>query len=385
MADAAAAKISAAVLANSRELVDFYLDGTSPSAPLGNVIPTSEEVMETVYGRLVIPDHIKVTKATGSRRGAPTLLHLAVINCYHMGASSSYSDKGKRKDALAIIRSLLRSGADPSALAPNMVVCNITGFSETGTQISTGTSGTGTDSLDLASFLKKHGDKIRGSEQASMMDSVIHELVSASSAASSHSILTVPVPKSALTLWEKLCLSEDFSDVKFICEDGTIFPSHRSILAAASPYFATVFKGPWKENHRNGEWVTSIPPHIMKAVLVFIYTGKIDPSFVDSDPCGILSVASEYGLDELTKLGEASCVRSLSRSNVKDLLQLAHLHSSVSLKKACFSFVKKNAAHVLTDPTMMQLATEDAELWGQLTKALTGENDSKRAKRRRTS
>ena len=51
--------------------------------------------------------------------------------------------------------------------------------------------------------------------------------------------------------------------------------------------------------------------------------------------------------------------------NIKSMLQLAWLHEALELKRACFTFVKRNAASTLTDPAFMLLATEDASLWAR--------------------
>jgi hypothetical protein len=88
----------------------------------------------------------------------------------------------------------------------------------------------------------------------------------------------------------------------------------------------------------------------------------------------MLAVASEYSLLCLRELCEASCARSLSVNNVKIVLQLAHLHDSSPLKRSCFAFVKKNMAKVLTDPSVMSLAVEDAGLWAELSAAISPDN-----------
>lgn len=88
---------------------------------------------------------------------------------------------------------------------------------------------------------------------------------------------TVPFPESLVQSFKKLLLSDKFSDIKFVCDDRkVILHAHRFILAAASPYFLAAFEGSWAENNKSGEWLTSHPSEIIKAVLSFLYTGRCD-------------------------------------------------------------------------------------------------------------
>merc|ERR1711924_21736 len=77
------------------------------------------------------------------------------------------------------------------------------------------------------------------------------------------------------------------------------------------------------------------------------------------------------GLVELRRQSEQSCIRSLGLDTVKSLLELAHLHEVQDLKMACFAFVQRNAATVLTNPEIMSLATEKPELWAELVSKIT--------------
>ena len=110
---------------------------------------------------------------------------------------------------------------------------------------------------------------------------------------------------------------------------------------------------------------------VMEAILFFMCIGTVTPDLMEQQPVEMLALASEYSLPCLRELCEASCARSLSVKNVKIVLQLAHLHSSLRLKQSCFVFVKKNMAKVLTNPSVFSLATEDAELWAELAAAIS--------------
>ena len=94
-------------------------------------------------------------------------------------------------------------------------------------------------------------------------------------------------------------------------------------------------------------------------------------------------LATEYGLADLRKQSECACIRSLAVANVKRFLQLADLHEAQDLKLACFTFVQRHAATVLTDPDMMGLATEEPGLWAELAAKISSDGGKKRLKRAR--
>lgn len=96
----------------------------------------------------------------------------------------------------------------------------------------------------------------------------------------------------------------------------------------------------------------------------------------------LFAVASEYNLGPLKTLAEASCIRSLTTDNLKEVLMSSHVHDSETLKQACFDFVKMHSTSVLTNPSMIALMTEDPALWAELTQAVAPEKEIVRGKKR---
>jgi hypothetical protein len=62
----------------------------------------------------------------------------------------------------------------------------------------------------------------------------------------------------------------------------------------------------------------------------------------------------------------------LSADSVGTVLKLGQLHQSRTLKDACFTYIKRNAAQVLVLPDILAIGTEDPELWTELTTAVSG-------------
>lgn len=194
-----------------------------------------------------------------------------------------------------------------------------------------------------------------------------------------------------LGVWEKLKFSEDFSDVKFVCEDneGVLLPAHKCVLAAASPYFNACLKDPnWEKEHPNGVWKTQHPFPVLKAVLDYIYTEKLEPVEAVLEEkeyqLATLEVAVEYQLPILQGLAEGHLKNCLSLETLKDTLLAANQCNSEFLKQACFGWVRQNAASAMFEPSIMSLAQEDEALWKELAEAVRG-GEIRGRKRQKTS
>jgi BTB And C-terminal Kelch len=146
-----------------------------------------------------------------------------------------------------------------------------------------------------------------------------------------------------------------------------MFSQHRhSILKL---HFEAAFDGSWKESE-SGEWMTSHTSHVIKVVLTLLYTGKIDNKLVEKDPLAFVSIASEYDLARIKSLAESCCIDLVNGSIVIHLLQAAHLYDCSVLEKACAEYVKKNALAVLQNAEIMNLKTENPDIWDELWKAI---------------
>jgi hypothetical protein len=244
-----------------------------------------------------------------------------------------------------------------------------------------------TSPLDLALVLKKTLSKTRTYEHAEVMDhalSLMREHRDSDSKFCSK-ISTTKVAQSLLDMMKSLLFSETLSDIYFLCPDGARLPAHKCVLAAASSdYFRAAFTGSWAENNPSGEWKTANSSAVMKAILTFIYTGNHDELDEDScslflageDPGVMFSIALEYGIAPLVSLAESSCIRRLSTSNLKGILQLAHQVGSSSLKQACVDFVQQRGAAILAEPDFLCLAEHDVTIWTELISAITSSSST---------
>jgi hypothetical protein len=331
---------------NAYPFVKSYLDnGSDPNLNLASWVMQQDE-----------SELITLCSDGTLLEGILSPLYVAVVDCYY----TSFHSAERRSSAMHILKAFLEVGANTTFTVANFRMCGVGSPQQVRTAVTP---------LDLAILVNKSLGNSGHGRGRKVMDDVIQLLEAASQKDSD----PVTVPKSVANTWKALLFSEKFSDVKFKCQDGTMFHAHKNVLAAASPYFSAAFEGPWGEQYedRLRVWETSNPAPVMKAVLSFIYTGEVMPCVMEQQPEVMFAVVSEYSLLELRELCEASYTCSLGINNVKSMLQLAHLHGSSALKQSCFDFVQDDMAKVLTDPSVMSLAVEDAELWAELVAAIS--------------
>lgn len=361
-----------AILANSPELVAEHLEaGADPDkSPRLTLLRTDEQDSDDDGPQSNVESN---TWVLGDPDGSTSLspLHMAVIGCYQSkrDPSCDYGSHCIARNAFGILTALIEAGANVAARSRNLLLCNMPEYNWMSAPHKC-------TPCELAAFLKQHLDNSWKSEQTICLDMVITSLQKAARSAGHLQPKTVPVPQSAFRTWSSLVFSERFSDVRFMCEaDDAEIPAHRCVLATASRYFAALFEGPWQENVEGGRLQTSNSAYIMRAVVRFIYTGDIKPEMLDEQATELMGVAAEYELQDLRTLCEKRCLATLSLDNVKERMQLAHLHECKELKRGCFKFVQRNAATLLTSSSMLSLMSEDPALWADMTKAISNNPD----------
>lgn len=184
----------------------------------------------------------------------------------------------------------------------------------------------------------------------------------------------VPVPEYTYELWKSLLLNPVSSDVHFLCPDKPeekLF-AHKCILIAASPYFATLFCGNWGDVSQDGAITTNHSHAVISALLKYIYTGELEDSFVADNTLLLLELSAQWGLLSLKTLCEHSCIKLLSVKTAKDILATAHLHECKQLLAACFAFIKRNSAAVLTSSKFLALKQSHQELWAEVVREVGG-------------
>jgi hypothetical protein len=351
-----------AILTNSLDVVQSYLGAAGVDPNQSPPLCPLAQLKRALRRPDAVAHDVVVVATQDVYRVSP--LHVAIFNCYHNHGSQE--DPTPRETALAIVQALVDAGADTTLVASHIAVVQKRDSSLIRIQDRA--------PIGLALLLKQNA---RGPDEVNMVESLdaamqcIVPRADARDASGQDDVIeTMTVPESFAQSFGSLLFSQEFSDVKFVCKDGTVLHAHQNILAAASSYFRTYFQGPWGTLHTDGCWKTEITPDVLRAVLMFVYTGKVDDDLLEEEAKNIISVAHEYELFDLQLLAQSSCVANLCPENSKEMLQLAKLHESDTLKDACFDYIKENMAAVLMHPTFVSLADEDSALWAELNEFL---------------
>ena len=96
-------------------------------------------------------------------------------------------------------------------------------------------------------FLKANliSKTVFATEKVKFLDESIQILMNDNKSSAQLNPETTPA---VVTTFERFCnLYEDtdFADVKLVCADGETLQAHKVVLGVSSPYFKTLFLGPW--------------------------------------------------------------------------------------------------------------------------------------------
>jgi len=304
---------------------------------------------------------------------------LCVICVYHAIQRDGYCHH-HLKQALRVIDVLISHGAMASLGTGVLYVLNCQGYE----WVIFNRNYPNNKAVNLAMELKRYPWSSYENETHRYLEVVMKKLDAAAVPKRLTKLPTQKVLNDVTSAYKKLLFSEDFSDIIFECCDGVSVPAHKNILAASSEYFKAAFLGGWAESNSK-VWKVIHSSKIIKAILTILYTGSVEKcnellKDKDVDQMTLFELSSEYGIEMLISLSGNNCIKSIDKSNLKKFLKSAKLYSNKKLKMACFDYIQRNTVCTLTDPNFMTLATEDAELWGELRSFL----DEKSKKRART-
>jgi hypothetical protein len=149
-------------------------------------------------------------------------IHLAAVKCFRVVSSDN---EGSWSSALNVVDAFVAAGGRMDAMSGFVL------------RKSTDLTGRGCPHIDhsplaLSLLLKKELKLISSCETVRRrLDRLMEKLLAAS--LDMHD--TVPISLSVVNTYKTLLLSQNYSDITFICRDGNAFPAHKGILAAASP------------------------------------------------------------------------------------------------------------------------------------------------------
>ncbi|GBM50661.1 Speckle-type POZ protein-like B [Araneus ventricosus] len=130
--------------------------------------------------------------------------------------------------------------------------------------------------------------------------------------------------------------SSCFADVTLKC-GGISIPAHKIILSARSPVFAAMFANPMKESRENEVDITDIDESVLRALLMFMYTGKTSDLTVSS-AADLFFGADKYQLPGLKTACSYFLKDSVSPQSVWRILAIGDLHDE-ALKSFAVDYI----------------------------------------------
>lgn len=152
------------------------------------------------------------------------------------------------------------------------------------------------------------------------------------------------------------------SDYKVVAdEDGREFAVHKCILAAHSDVFRAMFEHSGTiESERSTLRIDEFSSDAIGAMLEYIYTGCCSSS--TCRPQELLGLADKYNLTYLKCCCEEQLIAKVTKENVCEMLMLADLYRSDSLKQVAMTFTANYRKEVTNCPDWMHLKEKQPAL-----------------------
>ncbi|KAI1885163.1 hypothetical protein AGOR_G00217360 [Albula goreensis] len=141
-------------------------------------------------------------------------------------------------------------------------------------------------------------------------------------------------------LRESMCLC----DIRLVAENRS-FWAHRSVLAAASPYFRVMFTSDMRERTMEAVELKAIPAAGLKCALDFIYTSQLSSNFESIED--VLLASTHLQVAELTECCALILKESLRVDNIFEILSLSERYNLSALKSQCLAFISQKLDAVL--------------------------------------
>jgi len=146
-----------------------------------------------------------------------------------------------------------------------------------------------------------------------------------------------------------------FSDVTLRCQ-GKSIQAHRFILCARSPVFCAMLTGDTLEASEGRVDMEDMDIYTLNEMLRFMYCDTLHKDFsVQDDLVSLFVAANKYNVKGLSSHCEELFCGQMNIENVCDIVTLADIYNSTSLKQHCMGFITKNAHHILLKGVIAEL------------------------------
>ncbi|KAM6986974.1 kelch repeat and BTB domain-containing protein 7 [Aplochiton taeniatus] len=124
------------------------------------------------------------------------------------------------------------------------------------------------------------------------------------------------------------------------CELEKLFLCNRNILAAASPYFKSMFTGGLNESGQEKVTIRGVDSESMSVIIDYCYTGKV--TITESNVQRLYAAANMLQLDYIRQACSSFMARRLDLLNCVGILKFADTYDNPDLKSMAQAFIARN-------------------------------------------
>ena len=132
-----------------------------------------------------------------------------------------------------------------------------------------------------------------------------------------------------------------------------LFPCNRSILAAASPYFRSMFTGGLHESVQDKVVIRGVDAESMSVIIDYCYTGKV--TLTEGNVQKVYGAANMLQLEYVRRACSGFMTRRLDLSNCVGILHFADTFGNLELKEKAQKFIAKNFNHLFSGNELCDL------------------------------
>lgn len=121
---------------------------------------------------------------------------------------------------------------------------------------------------------------------------------------------------------------------------GKVFQCNRNILAAASPYFKSMFTGGLYESTQRNVTIHEVDADSMAVIIDYCYTGKV--TITEGNVQRLYAAANMLQLEYIRQACANFMTRRLDLSNCAGILKFADTFDNLELKSKAQAFIAKN-------------------------------------------
>lgn len=152
---------------------------------------------------------------------------------------------------------------------------------------------------------------------------------------------------------------ERFCDVELVAggvEKTQVIKAHRIVLSSSSSYFAAMFGNEFNENKEKVVKLHSINYQILKTLVDFIYTGKIEIDQINVQE--LLAAADMLQLPDVVCGCAQYLCRELHPTNALGILRFAEAHNCKELGESAIGFINSHFPEVAEHEEILEISQQ---------------------------